>query len=309
MALVDVLGVQMDLGAGQRGVDMGPSAVRYAGLVERLRALGHAVRDRGNVVAPVRQTVETDGAESGVRGARGAGGFRFAAEIAACCREVAERVGESFAAGATPLLLGGDHSLAIGALAAARAARPELRVLWLDAHGDMTTAETTPSGNVHGAGLAVALGYGPPAFDALGWRDSALAPERVALVGVRDLDPGERELILREGVAVHTIADVDRLGMRRVIEEALERLAAPPGSLYVSVDLDVVDPLHAPGVGTPVAGGLTVREAHLALEMVAASGLLAGLDLVEVNPIRDSANATAQLATGLALSALGKRIL
>lgn len=306
---VDVLGVQMDLGAGIRGVDMGPSAVRYAGLVEQLRALGLAVRDRGNVAAPVPQSVPP---------AARRGALRYAEEIAACCAEVAGRVTESYADGALPLLLGGDHSLAIGALAAAHGARPGLRVLWLDAHADVNTAETTPSGNVHGTPLAVALGQvrtptGPARscgpFDALGWADHPLRPEHVALVGVRDLDPGEKELLRRLGVAVYTIADVDRLGVHRVITGALERLDPPPDALYLSVDMDVVDPLHAPGVGTPVPGGLTVREAHLAMELIAETGRLCGLELVEINPIRDRANATAELAVGLALSALGKRIL
>jgi arginase len=294
---VDVLGVQMDLGAGVRGVDMGPSAVRYAGLVDRLTELGLAVRDRGNVVAPVPKTVASHGP------------LRYAEEIARCCGQVRELVGRSLAAGATPLLLGGDHSLAIGALAAAREHVPELRVLWIDAHGDLNTADTTPSGNVHGTPLAVALGQVPGPFDECGWGEGGIPPERVALVGVRALDAGERELIGRLGLAVYTIADVDRLGVHKVMSEALARLEAPAGGLYVSFDLDALDPLHAPGVGTPVAGGLTVREAHLAMELVAESGQLAGLDLVEVNPIRDVANQTAQLAVGLALSAFGKRIL
>jgi arginase len=295
---IDVLGVQMDLGAGVRGVDMGPSAVRYAGLIERLGALGLDVRDRGNVVAAVPQSIEPGRAR-----------LRYADEIAACCFEIARRIGESFRVGALPLLLGGDHSLAIGALAAARDARPELRVLWLDAHADLNTAETSPSGNVHGTPLAVALGRVGEHFTACGWPDRPIAPDRVALVGLRDLDSGERELIRGLGLTVYTIADVDRMGVHAVVSEALDRLAAPPDSLYVSVDLDVVDPLHAPGVGTPVSGGLTVREAHLAMELVADSGQLAGLDLVEVNPIRDTANRTAELARDLALSALGQRIL
>jgi arginase len=292
-----VLGVQMDLGAGIRGVDMGPSAVRYAGLVDRLTEIGLAVRDRGNVVAPVRQTVLSSGP------------LRYAGEIAQCCAEVYARVTESFAEGATPLLLGGDHSLAIGALAAARDALPELRVLWIDAHGDLNTHETTPSGNVHGTPLAVALGQVPGPFDGCGWVDRLIPPDRVALVGVRDVDPGERSLIRRLGLIVYTISDVDRLGIHQVMAEALSRLGAPAGHLYVSLDLDALDPLHAPGVGTPAAGGLTVREAHLAMELVAESRQLAGLDLVEINPIRDVANQTAQLAVGLALSAFGKRIL
>jgi arginase len=277
---------------------MGPSAVRDAGLVERRGARGREVRDRGNVVAGVPPSIGPGG-----------GRLRYVDEIAACCAEIARLVGESFRVGALPLLLGGDHSLAIGALAAARDNRPELRVLWLDAHADLNTAETTPSGNVHGTPLAVALGRVGELFAACGWPERPIAPERIALVGLRDLDPGERDLIRALGLAVYTIADVDRLGVHAVVSTALERLAAPPDSLYVSVDLDVVDPLHAPGVGTPVAGGLTVREAHLAMELVAESGQLAGLDLVEVNPIRDTANRTAELARDLALSALGQRIL
>lgn len=294
---VDVLGVQMDLGAGIRGVDMGPSAVRYAGLADRLTDLGLAVRDRGNVVAAVPRP----------RASRGP--LRYADEIAACCDEVRERVAETYRAGALPLLLGGDHSLAIGALAAARRARPDLRVLWIDAHGDLNTAETTPTGNVHGTPLAVALGQVPGPFDRCGWGSDRIAPERVALIGIRALDDGERRLIGELGLSVFTIADVDRLGVHRVLRDALERLGAPPGALYVSFDIDAVDPLHAPGVGTPAAGGLTIREAHLAMELIAESGQLGGLDLVEINPIRDVANRTAELAVGLASSALGKRIL
>jgi arginase len=288
----------MDLGAGVRGVDMGPSAVRYADLIDRLGALGLDVRDRGNVVAPVPQSLTPGG-----------GALRYADEIADCTHEVRRSVADSFAAGALPLLLGGDHSLAIGSLAAARDARPELRVLWLDAHGNLNTPETSPSGNVHGTPLAVALGQVDGPFGVCGWPGRALRPERIALIGVRDLDPGERELIRRLGLAAYTIADVDRRGIHAVVSEALERLGAPPGALYVSVDLDVVDPLHAPGVGTPSPGGLTVREAHLAMELIAESGQLAALDLVEVNPIRDVANRTAELARDLALSALGQRIL
>jgi arginase len=297
-AAVEVLGVQMDLGAGVRGVDMGPSAVRYAGLIERLAELGRPVRDRGNVVAAVPQATSP-----------GSDRLRYVDEIAACAVEIQREVGAIFNAGAIPLVLGGDHSLAIGSLAAARDARPDLRVLWLDAHADVNDESSTSSGNVHGIPLGVALGRVAGHFSACGWPERALAPRHVALVGVRDLDPGEREAIRAMQLPVYTVADVDRLGIHTVIERALATLAAPPRSLYVSFDLDVVDPLHAPGVGTPVGGGLTVREAHLALELVAQSGQLAGLDLVEVNPIRDLANATARLAVELALSAFGKRIL
>ncbi|MBX6772152.1 MAG: arginase [Chloroflexi bacterium] len=295
---IAVIGVPIDLGSGLRGVDVGPSALRCAGLVPRLRALGHEVLDMGNLAAPVAESAE-----------EGLATARFAAALADVCCEVRIRVREAIERGMTPLLLGGDHSLAIGSLAGLLDRRPDARVLWLDAHGDLNTPETTPSGNVHGMPLAVALGEAPALFPGLDWHRRGIAPERVVLVGVRSLDPGERERIRRLGLRVYTIADVDRLGIYEVMQRALDYLKAPPDSLHVSLDLDVVDPLHAPGVGTPVSGGMTIREAHLALEMIAQTNLMASLEVVEVNAFRDQENRTGQLATDLVLSAFGKTIL
>ena len=293
---VAIIGAALDLGAGRRGVDMGPSAIRYAGLRDRLAAAGIGVEDRGNVQAPLAET-RSSGPENA----------RFLDEILETCVRVAQEVEAARADGLVPLVLGGDHSVAIGTLSGLSASGLG-GVLWLDAHGDLNTPETTPSGNVHGMPLAVALGRGGSQFSADGLRIPAVDPSRVALVGVRSLDPGEQALVRELGLAVYTISDLDRRGVEPVIEEALVRISG--GSfVHVSVDLDVVDPEFAPGVGDAVLGGLSYREAHLALELVAEAGVLDSLELVEVNPIRDHENTTAALAVGLAASALGVRIL
>jgi arginase len=291
---IAVIGAALDLGAGRRGVDMGPSAIRYAGLSERLARAGIEVEDRGNVQAALAET-QTTGSERA----------RFLDEILETCRRVAAQVEHARAESLLPLVLGGDHSIAIGTLGGL-AAGGRGGVIWLDAHGDLNTPETTPSGNVHGMPLAAALGL--CGFGADGLNLPALDPERVALVGVRSLDPGEREAVKRLGLAVYTISDLDRRGVEPVIEEALERVSGG-AFVHVSVDLDVVDPEFAPGVGDPVRGGLSYREAHLALELVAEAGVLDSLELAEVNPIRDHENTTAGLAVELAASALGARIL
>ena len=292
---VAIIGAALDLGAGRRGVDMGPSAIRYAGLRERLERAGIDVEDRGNVQAPLAETHET-----------GTERARFLDEILETCTRIAAEVEAARGAGLVPLVLGGDHSIAMGSLSGLAASRPG-GVLWLDAHGDLNTPETSPSGNVHGMALAAALGLcGGFARDGL--RFPAVEPGRVAVVGVRSLDPGEQALVRELGVAVYTISDIDRRGVEPVIAEALEHVAG--GSfVHVSVDLDVVDPEVAPGVGTPLRGGLSYREAHLALELVAEAGVLDALDLVEVNPIRDHENTTAGLAVELAASAFGVKIL
>jgi arginase len=293
---VAIMGAALDLGAGRRGVDMGPSAIRYAGLHGQLARAGIDVEDRGNV--------ETALAETGARGAERAS---FLDEILETCARIANVVENVREEGLLPLVLGGDHSIAIGTLSGLAASGPG-GVLWLDAHGDLNTPETTPSGNVHGMPLAAALGLCGEAFAREGLRLPAIDPKRVALVGVRALDPGEQALVRELGVAVYTISDLDRRGVEPVIEEALTRVSG--GSfVHVSVDLDVVDPEFAPGVGDPVLGGLSYREAHLALELVAEAGVLDSLELVEVNPIRDHENTTAKLAVGLAARALGVRIL
>jgi arginase len=275
---------------------MGPSAIRYAGLRDRLAGAGIDVQDRGNVATHLAET-RSGGSENA----------RFLDEILETCARVCQEVESARADGLIPLVLGGDHSIAIGTLSGLSASGPG-GVLWLDAHGDLNTPDTTPSGNVHGMPLAVALGRSGARFSADGLRIPSVDPARVALVGVRSLDPGEQALVRELGIAVYTISDLDRRGVEPVIGEALERVWG--GSfLHVSVDLDVVDPEFAPGVGDPVLGGLSYREAHLALELVAEAGVLDSLELVEVNPIRDHENTTAKLAVGLAASALGVRIL
>jgi len=295
-ARVAIIGAALDLGAGRRGVDMGPSAIRYAGLQNRLVRAGMEVEDRGNVKAPLAET-RAGGPERA----------RFLPEILETCDRVGGEVERARADGLLPLILGGDHSIAIGTLSGLAASGPG-GVLWLDAHGDLNTPETTPSGNVHGMPLAAALGLCGAEFSRNGLRLPAVDPQRVALVGVRSLDPGEQEVVRELKLAVYTISDLDRRGVQPVIDEALARVTG--GSfVHVSVDLDVVDPEVAPGVGDPVRGGLSYREAHLALELVAEAGVLDSLELVEVNPIRDHENTTAALAVGLAASALGVRIL
>lgn len=295
-ARVAIIGAALDLGAGRRGVDMGPSAIRYAGLRDRLVRAGMEVEDRGNVKAPLAET-RAGGPERA----------RFLPEILETCLRIGGEVERARADGLMPLVLGGDHSIAIGTLSGLAAAGSG-GVLWLDAHGDLNTPKTTPSGNVHGMPLAAALGLCGAKFSREGLRLPAVHPQRVALVGVRSLDPGEQAVVRELDLAVYTISDLDRRGVEPVIDEAIARVSG--GSfVHVSVDLDVVDPEVAPGVGDPVRGGLSYREAHLALELVAEAGVLDSLELVEVNPIRDHENTTAALTVGLAASALGAKIL
>jgi len=272
---------------------MGPSAIRYAGLKERLEGLGVDCVDRGNVATAVPEATAQDDPRA-----------RFLPEILATCERIAELVGQALDEGRIPIVLGGDHSIALGTLAGLASRHGPGAVLWLDAHCDLNTPETTPSGNVHGMPLAAALGHGGPSFKSRLLTLPALQPARVAIVGARVTDPGERGLIGKLGLAVHTMSKLDRRGIEAVVSEALERAHGAP-FLHVSLDMDGLDPDVAPGVGTPVRGGLTYREAHLAMELVAESGLLSSLEIVEVNPILDRQNATASLAVGLAASAFG----
>jgi arginase len=293
---VAVIGAALDLGQGRRGVDMGPSAIRYAGLEERLESLGFVVRDHGNVEAAVPEATT-------LRDERA----RFLPEIKETCERIAQTVHDESKSGAIPLVLGGDHSVALGTLEGLAAAHGQGGVLWIDAHPDINTPETSPSGNVHGMPLAAALGLGGEAFASDAWPLPAVDPKRVALVGVRQLDEGERRLLRDAGVRVFTMSEIDRVGVERAVREALDRVAGP-GFVHVSLDMDALDPDIAPGVGTPVPGGLTYREAHLALELVAESELAASFEVVEVNPILDRANMTALTAVELVASALGETI-
>jgi arginase len=292
-----VIGAGLDLGAGRRGVDMGPSAIRYAGLDDRIAELGRQCEDRGDVETAVAEATSV-----------GDERVRYLREIKAACERIAGLVAQAAEDGYLPLVLGGDHSVALGTLGGLARARGPGGVLWLDAHGDLNRPETSPSGNVHGMPLAAALGLAGPEFESDAYPLPAVDPRRVALVGVRSLDPGERELLAKLDARVFTMSDLDRVGVEPAMREALDHVTGD-GFVHVSLDMDVVDPDVAPGVGTPVRGGLSYREAHLAMELVAESGAVGSLEVVEVNPILDRENQTAKLAVELVASALGARIL
>ena len=294
---VALIGASLDLGAGRRGVDMGPSAIRYAGLDSRIEQLGRPVFDWGNVEGAVPEATDV-----------GSERVRFLAPIKRACERVAELVARAVSEDLVPVVLGGDHSVALGTLGGLASAHGSGGVLWIDAHGDLNRPDTSPSGNVHGMPLAAALGLAGPEFASEVWPLPAVGPDRVALVGVRSLDSAEADLLRDNDVLVYTMSDVDRLGIERVIRESLAHVAGP-GFVHVSLDMDALDPDIAPGVGTPVRGGLSYREAHLALELVSESGLAGSLEVVEVNPILDRQNETAKLAVELVASALGARIL
>ncbi len=300
---IRILGVPLDMGASRRGVDMGPSAMRVAGLEARLEALGHQVTDGGNIRVEV--------AETRAPGSRNA---HYLAEIAETCVRTADAVIATLEAGETPLVLGGDHSISAGSVSGAaefyRRRGQGIGVIWIDAHSDINTPETSPSGNVHGMPLAALLGLGPaPLVNIFGFTPK-IAPENTVLIGVRDIDAAERENIRRAGMShVYTMRDIDERGMRAVMEEALQAASHGTVGYHVSLDLDWVDPEDAPGVGTPVRGGATYREAHLAMEILADHGRLLSFEMVEVNPVIDEHNRTAELAVELACSAFGKKIL
>jgi arginase len=300
---IRIIGVPLDMGASRRGVDMGPSAVRVAGLEARLEALGHHVVDGGNIRVEVAETRTP-----------GSGNAHYLSEIAESCTRTAEAVLAALDAGMTPLVLGGDHSLAAGSVSGVaefyRRRGQKIGVLWIDAHADLNTPDTSPSGNVHGMPLAALMGLGPePLANLLGFSPK-IAPENTVLIGVRDIDTAERENIRRAGIAeVYTMRDIDERGMRAVMEEALRAAGRGTVGYHVSLDLDWIDPEDAPGVGTPVRGGATYREAHLAMEILADHGRLLSFEMVEVNPVIDEHNRTADLAVELACSAFGKKIL
>lgn len=298
---IEIIGCPVDLGAGRRGVDMGPSALRVAGLEPRLEALGHRVTDAGDIDVLIPETQEA-----------GPAVLRYKPAILSACSALRESVQQSLARGRTPLVLGGDHSLSIGSFSGvsdhlARQGQPA-GLIWFDAHGDFNTPETTPSGNIHGMALALVLGHGDPDLAGLGGRTPKALAQRTVLIGVRNLDPGERENLRRAGVTVFTIRDVDERGMRDVVRAAVAVAGVRTGGIHVSLDLDVLDPEDAPGTGTPVEGGISYREAHLAMEILADTADVVSVDVVEVNPILDTANRTADLAVELTQSLFGKRI-
>jgi arginase len=299
---IHIVGVPLDLGSGRRGVDMGPSAVRIAGLGERLAAMGLTVVDLGDLVTPIPETkAERDPRKKYIR------------EIAKVCQRLYQYVYQSLEEEALPIVIGGDHSLAAGSVGAsadhAAARDGEIGLLWIDAHGDMNTPATTTSGNVHGMPLAALVGSEPAELARIGRRTPKVRADRTVLIGARNLDPLEREQIRDAKIHVFTMKDIDRHGIAVVMKRALALAGQDTLGVHVSFDLDVCDPSIAPGVGTPVKGGLDYREAHMAMEMVADSRRLVGLDLVEVNPILDAQNQTAILAAELALSAVGQRII
>ena len=285
----------MDLGAGRRGVDMGPSAIRYAGLVGDLVGMGLEVTDYHNLAIP--------GPESGELGSPQA---RYEQLIEDACVALRRCVADIARAGDFPLVLGGDHSLAMGSVAGLLDARQQVGVLWVDAHGDINTPQTSPSGNVHGMPVATMLGLSGLGAR-LGWTTRTLDPRRVVLFGTRTLDAGEQRTIREVGVRMFTMSEIDQRGITACLDEAISLLAGP-GGMHISFDIDAVDPLEAPGVGTPWPGGLTYREAHLAMEVLAATGEVSSMEVVEVNPIADHENRTAKLAAELILSALGRTI-
>jgi arginase len=299
---IRIIGVPMDLGASRRGVDMGPSALRVAGLQARIKQLGHQVEDIGNLT--VKQAEEQHYGEKRAK---------YLNEIAETCKELAETAQKSLEEGLLPLVLGGDHSIAVGSISGVsahfRKQEKHVGYIWLDAHGDMNTPESSPSGNVHGMPLSSVMGYGAPELvELLGFKPK-VEPQNVVLVGVRDLDTQEKRLVKKSGVHVFTMRDIDERGMREVMSEALKFAGDDTGGIAVSLDMDFVDPSDAPGVGTPVRGGVTYREAHLAMEMIADTEAMVSLEVVEINPVIDEHNMTALLGVELVCSGLGKKIL
>jgi arginase len=300
--IIHLLGVPMDLGSGRRGVDMGPSAIRIAGVADRLKELGHKVVDDGDVVIRNMEELKIGNERA-----------RYLSEIARASTILARKIDRIMGLNHFPLVLGGDHSIAVGTVSgiAAFAQRQgkKLGLIWIDAHGDINTPESSPSGNIHGMPLAALLGFGASELTSIGGASPKVDPVNVALVGVRSLDSGEKKRLKETGVQVHTMSDIDRHGVDRVMKKALARVTDGTDYVHVSFDLDAVDPTVAPGVGTPVKGGLDYREAHLTMEMVADAGVMTSLEMVEVNPILDQGNASATFAVELVQSAFGKKIL
>lgn len=299
---IAILGAPLDLGAGRRGVDMGPSALRLAGLGPRVAQLGYTVEDLGNVFVEQQESTPSGPASA-----------KYLPQISSACAALADMVDRAIREDRFPLVLGGDHSVATGTVAgvcnAYRQRQQKIGLIWIDAHADMNTPETSPSGNVHGMPLACCIGDGPPELTRIFGYAPKVEPRNVVLIGIRDVDLSERSHVRKSGVNVFTMRDIDERGLREVMEQALALAGTGTAGIHLSFDMDAVDPDEAPGVGTPVRGGITYREAHLAMEIICDSASLTSMEVVEVNPVLDSANRTALLAVELVLSALGKRIL
>lgn len=294
---ISIIGVPMDLGQNRRGVDMGPSAIRYAGVVERLQELGHSVDDVGDIAIGRRETSQNTK-------------LRNLEEVVAANTILANRVHDIIGEGNFPIVLGGDHSIAIGTLAGLADRYENLGVIWYDAHADLNTAETSPTGNIHGMPLAVSIGLGHE--ELVNIRDFApkIKPENVVIIGARSVDPGERELIKEKGIKVFSMHEIDKLGMSEVMTQAIQYFVdRKVDGVHLSLDLDGLDPLYTPGVGTPVAGGISYRESHLAMEMLYSSNMITSAEFVEVNPILDEKNKTADVAVGLMGSLLGESLI
>ncbi|WP_099156746.1 arginase [Virgibacillus ndiopensis] len=295
---MSIIGVPMDLGQSRRGVDMGPSAIRYAGVVEKLERLQYDINDLGDI--PInRPDSKNDKRE---------GNLRNLPQVTEGNQKLAEMVDQEIEKNRFPLVLGGDHSIAIGSLAGISKHYENLGVIWYDAHGDLNSSETSPSGNIHGMPLAVSLGIGHEKLTNMLGYQPKIKPENIVIVGARSLDPGERELIEARGIKVYTMHEVDRMGMTKVMSETIDYLKERTDGVHLSLDLDGLDPSEAPGVGTPVLGGMTYRESHLAMEMLAESDILTSAEFVEVNPILDDKNKTATVAVGLMGSLFGEKL-
>ena len=299
---IAILGAPLDFGAGRRGVDMGPSALRLAGLNAKLQGMGYRVRDLGNVSVAQQETVEA-----------GSPTAKYLAPIAQCCAELAATVSDVVEKGQFPLVLGGDHSVGAGTVAglsnAYRKRNKKIGVIWIDAHADMNTPEISPSGNVHGMPLASCLGRGPRELTDIFGYSPKMDARNTVLIGLRDVDEREREMVRELGVVAYTMRDIDELGLRKIMEQAIAAATNGTAGFHLSLDMDAVDPDEAPGVGTPVRGGMSYREAHLSMEMISDSDNMLSMEIVEVNPVLDTANRTALLGIELVMSAMGKKIL
>ncbi|RAL22099.1 arginase [Thermoflavimicrobium daqui] len=295
---ISIIGMPLDLGQGRRGVDMGPSAIRYATAQDELIKLGYEVEDLGDIL--------TSSPESSVIEHQN---LKYLKEVSLACEQLADSISKVVERDRFPLVFGGDHSIAIGTIAGVAKHYENLGVIWYDAHGDLNTGETSPSGNIHGMSLAASLGIGHPALVRCGGYAPKVRPENVVLVGIRELDQGEKELIRELGIRVFTMHEIDRLGMARVMDEAIHIVSKNTDGVHLSLDLDGLDPKDCPGVGTPVPGGISYRESHLAMEMLAEANKITSAEFVEVNPILDQSNQTAKVAVALIGSLFGKKIL